>query len=300
MIVAAADLVGEANQTRLSAVDVVVRAGVTIREFAAGFNGLEDCLLAAFDEGLARVGRRVAESSASIATAVGRIEAGLAALLAFLDEEPGWGRLLLLELPVAARPRRERAVAAVGRALSDWQLEAGSDEDTALPEIQAARLAAEVLGIIRAKMIAGTGQPLLALTPSLMAAMIEPRLAGQDAGEAADLAVAQARHLTPQSVRSTRAGRVLRAVAAVPRSSNRKIAHAAGLADNGSVFRVIRHLRDEGLIRNVGSGIGQGRPNAWVVSEAGERAIEAVAGARRSGKARPVSGSCSKTGFPPL
>lgn len=62
------------------------------REFYNVFRSAEDCVLAAFDEGVARLSRVIANAVSREDSGLERVAAGLVSLLGFLDEEPCWAR----------------------------------------------------------------------------------------------------------------------------------------------------------------------------------------------------------------
>jgi AcrR family transcriptional regulator len=269
MIVASADLVAEASDRRLSAASVILRAGVSAREFHAAFDCLEDCMLAAFDEGLQRLTHTLTEAVPAKAAMVGKIEAGLCALLSFLDAEPGWGRILLLELPERAQTRRERTRRELSEMVSDIRFGSLLDPDPPPSRTQAARVVNEVLSVIQGHMLRDDGEALIELAAELMGSVIEPELAWRsDPGLSGDGASPPTRRCPY----SGRAGRVLRALASAPRSCNRQIAKTAGLTGN-STPRVLRRLQADGLVRNVTGTTGRGQPNIWVLTVRGEEAI---------------------------
>jgi DNA-binding MarR family transcriptional regulator len=79
---------------------------------------------------------------------------------------------------------------------------------------------------------------------------------------------------------------VLRAIAQAPYSSNREIADAAGLTDEGQTSKLLARLERRGVIENVGIGAARGEPNAWLLTASGQRAlavIEASASAHPTG-----------------
>jgi DNA-binding MarR family transcriptional regulator len=96
-------------------------------------------------------------------------------------------------------------------------------------------------------------------------------------------------------VRATyRTVRVLRAIGSSPGSSNRAVADAAGLRDEGQTSKLLKRLRRRGLIENVGGGQACGAPNAWLLTARGRRVAEVNVGScrgvsRRGTLARPVS-----------
>lgn len=294
MIVAAADLIAEQETRRLTVASVTRRAGVGPREFHATFSNLEDCLLATFDEGLARLTDTVIAAIPPSATMLAKIEVGLYALLAFLDEEPGWGRLLLIELPTQAQRRRERAIARLARELSRVTIDSLLDPDPPPSERQAARLTTAVLGVIQCHMGAREDQPLLALTPWLMSSMIEPTLCwahGRSRSEGgADAGRQRARRAPARKVagaQSTRAEEVLRSVSRNPAASNRQIAQATGVPNDSNVSEHLRRLQRRGMIRNLAAERRRGAPNAWVLTQHGKEAIERTG--PESGEGRSVA-----------
>ena len=71
--------------------------------------------------------------------------------------------------------------------------------------------------------------------------------------------------------------RVLMAIAAHPGSSNRVIANAAEVTDQGQMSKLLARLHDIGLISNTGGGAARGEPNAWTLTEKGWRVQGAIA-----------------------
>jgi hypothetical protein len=70
--------------------------------------------------------------------------------------------------------------------------------------------------------------------------------------------------------------RALIAIASTPGASNREIATAAGIADQGQISKLLTRLEHLGLVCNEGSGHAKGAPNAWALTTRGldvERAI---------------------------
>jgi AcrR family transcriptional regulator len=77
---------------------VVARAGVSRRTFYEQFSGCEDCFLAVFQDTIARASKIVSEATVGAPPVwCEQIRAGLAALLAFFDEEPTLGSLLIVD-----------------------------------------------------------------------------------------------------------------------------------------------------------------------------------------------------------
>lgn len=270
VVVAAADLVAEHRGGRISAAALITRAGVTPREFFAAFETPEDCLLAGFDEALRRLVRSVGEAIPSDATLITKLDLGLCALLAFVEDEPGWARLLLLELPIAARPRRQRAISRLTHVVGCVGAEALLDTGPPLSQTKTRRLSEEVMGVVGENLASARRMPPAELGQWLMATMIEPQLAGRPAAEGVSIARINPRRHRKISAKAARSARVLRAVARAPLASNRDVARAAGVPNDSNVSAHLRRLERQGLIRNVTSELGRGKPNAWTLTSAGE------------------------------
>ena len=141
-----------------------------------------------------------------------------------------------------------------------------------------------VFWVIHARMLEQTGeqegQRLIELTPSLMS-MIALHYLGAGAAKAELSRANEPNPRTrqplsiPGGARATyRTALVLRAIGASPHCSNREVAVAAGLADEGQTSKLLARLRRQGLIENVGLGAIRGEPNAWLLTSHGQRLAE--------------------------
>ena len=61
-----------------------------------------------------------------------------------------------------------------------------------------------------------------------------------------------------------------------PRLSNRDIADAAGLSDEGQTSKLLRRLERRGLVENVGLGQAFGGANAWILTSYGKEVLDAT------------------------
>ena len=83
------------------------------------------------------------------------------------------------------------------------------------------------------------------------------------------------------SIRFTyRTARVLATISEDGGASNRTVAAAAGIGDEGQMSRLLRRLQDAGLIENLGEGHTRGEPNAWWLTQRGEAIHATLAGAQ--------------------
>jgi hypothetical protein len=285
---------------------VVTRAGLPEHAFNEASESSEDCILAAFAEGLQRLSETVAEASEREGRWLERLRTGLDALLGFLDDEPQRAALLVLRAPFvgAAAPEcNQRLHGVLVKLLNEGRGKEIAGEGLLSPPVLMAELiAGGVFSAIRARMLAQDGCALVELSPSLMAFMLAPYLGPaatrvELAGSSAASEASRPAHLPlplpiPVTYRTTL---VLRAIASTPLSSNREIARAAGLTDEGQTSHLLRRLQRRGLIEHVTPHGGSRRKKAWLLTPCGRRVVEllslggAAVGdspANRSGKAK--------------
>jgi hypothetical protein len=263
---------------------VVSSCSISEREFETVFESFHECFLAAFDRGLGRVSRLVEEAADCADGWHDRVRAGLSALLVFFDEEPGWARLLLGDSPLdagASLERRQQTLHALASALvTDTQ----ADENDSGWFVPWSGLTAElvvggVVAVLRKRMLEAERKPFVELAPSLMA-FIMAQYPGASTKLTAEPTVAandETSQLQRLPVRVTyRTTRVLDAIGDAPGLSNRDIAEAAGLTDEGQTSRLLRRLEERGLVQNVGVGHAYGGANAWLLTAYGERVLDAT------------------------
>ena len=271
---------------------MIARAGVSQRAFYEIFGSIEDCFLAAFEEALARLSVAVEEAAGREERWLDRVRAGLVALLGFLEDEPARGRLLTHAPPVEDTTlafRCEQRVLGVLTALMDDGSPWAIAELTCEPQLTVELLIGGVLSVIRARLSDPERDrgPLVGLTPSLMsfialaylgqAAASEELLlgsppAGQPPAGWVERGVASTSCPPIPVTRRTRL--VLGAIARTPLSSNREIAAAAGIGDEGQTSHLLRRLAQRGLIAKVSPRSGSRRENAWLLTSSGRRVIE--------------------------
>ena len=263
---------------------VIARAGVTDRELSGVFPTVEDCVLGAFEQALWRCSRAIDRGLNDKHGWLGRLRAGLVAFLGFLDDEPVWGRLLVEQTPqvdlLVALSCERRVLALLAGLLDDGAQPRGEADFTPDPFLTGELVIGGVLSVIRARMRQpgerSDGEPFVALVPALMAFIVRPYL-GQAVAQA-ELTGTPASDSEPPAytlpVRAThRTMAVLDAVARAPRSSNRRIAEIAGLADEGQTSKLLWRLAQRGVIENLGRGQNFGEPNAWLLTSHGREVL---------------------------
>jgi DNA-binding MarR family transcriptional regulator len=73
--------------------------------------------------------------------------------------------------------------------------------------------------------------------------------------------------------------RTLRSLAAIaenPGASNREVADAAGISDQGQISKQLTRLKSLNLVRNTGPGQSSGGPNVWRLTPKGQALLHAV------------------------
>jgi AcrR family transcriptional regulator len=306
ILAAMIEISAERGFTNASVAHVVSRAGVSRRTFYQLFDDREECFITAFDDTVTRASSYVRDLYDSKAGWVERIRTSLTGLLAFLDVHRGAGQLLIvgsLGAGASMLERRQRVLVQIIKAVDEGRNERRTGLE--LPLLTAESLVGGALAVLHSRLLI-TNSPfgleyhvpsdpddrsLLELTGPLMSMIVLPYLGIAAARRelkrptpVPDIqgSPQQANPLRDLRMRLTyRTARVLMAVAASPRSSNREIGIAADVPDQGQISRLLMRLSRLGLIENGGAGQARGGPNAWMLTGKGvevERAIGQGAG----------------------
>jgi AcrR family transcriptional regulator/DNA-binding MarR family transcriptional regulator len=281
ILTAMAEVCAQRGAPDVTVAHIVARSGVSRRTFYELFCDREECLLAALDQAVARATTAVLPAYDQPGRWRERIRAGLTAGLVFMDHEPGMARLLLVESLGAgpqALQRRTRIVRALIAAVDEGRREIRTGKQP--PPLTAEGVVGAILAVLHTRLIERSKAPLSSLLPDLMAAIVLPYV-GQSAAERElnkpnpiPLPSKPRPHGDPLDgldMRLTyRTVRVLFTIAAHPQASNRQVASAAGIADQGQVSKLLARLQNLGLIRNQGQGQPKGGPNAWTLTPKGQ------------------------------
>lgn len=290
---ATAAIVAERGVGGVTLADTIARAGVTRRVFYELFEDRDECLLAAFDLGVERATEWITPAYAAQSRWRDGIRAGLAELLRFLDDEPALGRLCAVHSlgggPALLR-RRAEVQASLWEVIDRGRGEAGAGR-TEPPAVASEGVLGAVLTVIQTRLLAQDAdppdeRPTIELFGSLMSLVVlpylgsgaaqreltrpapAPRVPGQAWGEVAT----GGSRFEDHGVRLTyRTGRVLSAIARYPGASNREVAERAGIVDQGQISKLLARLEGAGAIVNLSEGTSRGAPNAWRLTELGER-----------------------------
>jgi AcrR family transcriptional regulator len=290
------DVTCERGAASATVAHIVERSGVSRRTFYEMFADREDCFLATFEQALALVRERVLPAYESRERWIDRIRAGLIELLAFVDEQPRVGRLLIVESQAGGRSaleRRRRAIECVIAAVDEGRRETeGLDTSPLVAE----GVVGGVLAIVQARLVEQAQLeeparlPLVDLGGPLMSMIVLPYL-GKGAARR------ELNRPTPRSSREdARSGasylsdpfkaagirityrtvRVLGAIFEHDEASNRAIGQAAGITDQGQISKLLSRLDRLGLIENTCAHPGKGAPNSWALTDRGMQVADSI------------------------
>jgi DNA-binding MarR family transcriptional regulator len=217
-----------------------------------------------------------------------RIRASLVALLSFLEDEPYMGKLLIVEALGAgerALEQRRRVLDRLLAAVDEGRGEAKSA--TGPPPLTAEGVVGGVLKVLHGRLMEADGTPtLLEFTGQLTSMIVLPYLgvAAAQRELARPLPThedrrerAPANPLADLEMRLTyRTVRVLLGVARHPGASNRELAIAAEVSDQGQMSKLLMRLEKLGLLENTGAGHARGGPNAWMLTGRGRQVAQTI------------------------
>ena len=314
ILTAMSEVVVERGAGVVTVADVVGRSGVSRRTFYELFSDREECFIAAYDRALTLAGERVIPAYSSKQRWRERVRAGLQALLLFLDSEPDLGYLCIVGSQAAGPRALERRAATTQTLIAAVHEGARETRAARRPErLTAEGVVGAILAILANRIAAPNRKPLLPLLNALMGMIVLP-YQGQAAAERELRAPKQrprnnARprqdalrgldmRLTYRTMRvllaigelerppgerpTTRAkrARALGSAAAGPAGrrapSNRQVAAAAGIADQGQISKLLARLQTLGLIENTGGDHAKGEPNAWHLTPKGQGVTETL------------------------
>jgi AcrR family transcriptional regulator len=289
LLAAAVDVALERGLRREFMGRVAARAGVSREVLERALGGREECFVAVFDVTVDRVADVVLPAFEQSEGWRERIRAALAALLEYLDYEPGIARLLVVDA-LSAGPgvleRRREVLGVLGTALDQGRLEVKRAQEP--PPLTAEGVLGAVLSVIYTRLSEEMEHPgsLYELVNPLMGLVVLPYLGPAAAARELKRPVPPAGLVRPEpprdplqehGMRATRRTlQVLDAVASQPGGSNREIADSAGITDEGQISRLLARLQGLGLIENSGQGQVKGMPNAWRLNEEGSKVEQAL------------------------
>ena len=294
---------------------VCKRAGVSRRTFYDLFRDREACFLAVVDNAIERVGQsvipifqdegrtpksrlagtdrkaRTKEAHGRRASWRERVRDALAAVLEFFDEQPALARVLLVETlkaGPAVSERRRRVLDLLTRAIDEGRAESKAGSEP--PPLIGQSTVGGAISVIHARILEGDMRSLVELLNPLMSMIVHPYLGPVAARRELDRRVPSFKPVRDGRgstrardpfrdlpIRVTfRTARVLTAIGSQPGASNRQVADASGVGDQGQMSKLLSRLDGFGLVANHGQGQARGEPNAWRLTERGADVLQAL------------------------
>jgi len=287
LILAMTEIAAESGFSQAAVTQVVTRAGVSRRTFYELFTDREECFMAALDAAIADLSECVRSAYEPRATWHVRVRGSLASVLGFMDERPAAGRLLVVSSPGGGHDALQRRGRLVEKAV--MLVEEGARERSnaiELPQLMAEGVVGGALSVLQRRLMADNAGSAIMLLNPLMSMIVLPYLGAAAARRESERPIEK----SPVPVRLTvdnplkdlgirltyRTVEALVAVAENPRSSNRSIAEASGIEDQGQVSKLLARLERLGFIENARNGLTRGAPNGWVLTRHGREVTNAI------------------------
>jgi AcrR family transcriptional regulator len=182
IMAAIAELTAEQGYDATKIADIVRRAGVARKTLYDNFEGKEEVFLAAFDAAVDEVMRRIEEDCGNVEGGwEERVQAGLAAFLGYVAEEPALARMCLIEALSATPAATQRYEDAMQRFVELTRRNVPHDEQ--LPETIEETLVGGVAWIVYRQIRRHETEKAEVLLPELSEFMLAPYLGAAEAAE---------------------------------------------------------------------------------------------------------------------
>jgi AcrR family transcriptional regulator len=294
MLAAAVDAVAEVGYARMTVAQVIGRARVSRKTFYDVFLDREDCFLAVFQQTAEQARRVVGQAYAREDSWRDGVRAGLACLLALMDEEPALAKLCIVDaLGAGDRVLAQRAAVLdeLAAVVDRGRSAPGATREP--PDLTAEGVVGAVFAVLHTRLLEEAGEPLSPLLGSLMSMIVLPYLGARSAGRELSRpsqphpalgddghqpgGVGRRDPLDGLNMRLTyRTMRVLAVVGEHPGASNREIAERSGIVDQGQISKLLNRLARLELVANSGEGQERGASNAWHLTARGKQVERAT------------------------
>jgi AcrR family transcriptional regulator len=291
VLAAVLETIEDLGYAHVSVAEVIARARVSRKTFYNVFVDREDCCLSAFAWALERGRFMARDAYEREAGWQDGTRAALARLLAFMDQAPGLARFCVVDA-LGAGPRllerRARAFDEMVRAIDRARDLEGASRSA--PEVTAEGVVGGLFSVLHRRLLGHDDEPLSELVGPLMSIVVLPYLGTRAAMRELRIAPApgarerrpgrpprRADPLRGLNLRLThRTVRVLMVIAQHPGASNRSIAHASGIVDQGQISKLLTRLARLELIDNRGGGQQRGVTNSWFLTRRGAQVERAT------------------------
>lgn len=301
LLAAALGAIEELGYTRVTVAHIASRARVSRRTFYQLFENREDCLLAALESVVDALRDELSRAELDGLPWRERVRTGLWTILSFFEREPVLARVCVVQA-LRGGPRvlerREQVLAELTRVVDEGRAEGSKNVEC--PSVTAEGLVGAGFTTVYGRLLRGENEPLTGLLPELMGMIVLPYLGPAAARrEQRGIGTFSSGRKSPGEVKSPtvladfsggdllagvpmrltyRTALVLEAIASQPGVSNRMVAELAEISDQGQVSKLLARLERLGLIANTGVGHSKGEPNAWALTEMGQRVARGIRG----------------------
>ncbi len=302
MLEAAIDLLEESGYGAMTASAVIERSRTSRKTFYDVFADRDDCFTAVVEEIIAHA-RAVARAAyAAESSWLAATRAALGGLLCLIDDEPRLARIWFVDTlagPPAVLERKAQLTATLaavidrGRGMTDARRQP--------PRLTGEATVGGISHVVHTRLVSGHHEPFSELLGPCMYLIVLPYMGIAQAR-------AELRRKPPmrEPVRRTNAPRrtetlpgtglrltyrTVRALGVIsqqPGASNRMVADAAGVTDQGQISKLLSRLERLALIENRGFGADRGAANAWHLTARGLELVRATS-ARGLTRARRIS-----------
>jgi AcrR family transcriptional regulator len=295
---------GQVGYERTTVAEITKRARVSRRTFYDLFANREDCIAAVLQSAAGHVQRELEAEDLGGLEWRERMRRGLWTILCFLDREPAWARVLVVDAQRSSGSVLAARQAIVYRLVALVDEGRGEKSGAHCSELTAEGVLGATLAIVyqrlalerragEGKACTGRREPLTQLFSELLGIVLLPYLgstatrreqarvtpvaAAAGTPPLESLALADKDPLAGLQMRLTyRTARVLEGVSLNAGVSNRQIADYAGIVDQGQVSKLLARLKRLGLLTNHGDGHLKGEPNAWQLTSRGQLVTERI------------------------
>ncbi len=269
----------------LTVARVTAAARVSRKVFYDSFSDVEDCLHAALEQVFQSAGETLTAAFGAHQGWREGTRAALDTLLALAEQRRALARVCVVE-SLGAGPRllslRQSAIARAQEAIDRAALQPGA---RAPAPFTAEALAGGIAGLLYARLLEGDRTPLSELSRPCMSMIVLPYFGPAAATRELARAIGPAQGVRdwapPLARRPGGAGprltyrtvRVLKAIAERPGGSNREIARASGITDQGQASKLLKRLAARELIENTAT---DHSGNAWWLTDRGHELCASI------------------------
>ena len=183
---ALAELIAERGYRDVSSTDIAARVGITTEQFFRHFPDKEQCFIAAYDEAIDEAMQRVYAAAATGKPWPERVQACLAAFLAYVADNPTLARMCLVETVGAGPGTVTRYEDTIARFIPLLRLGREQSEfGSRLPETMEETMVGGLFWLLHDKIINREVERIEALLPELTQFVLTPYLGSERAKQLA-------------------------------------------------------------------------------------------------------------------